>query len=140
MDMLTLPLLIRLIQLAFPQVGAAIGAGIPIINAVTSASPNMIPLLEQIGGLVFPQLSGVNAQTAAGTMIFNLVQTKSLQADLNKLGASPRLVEDGIYGPATKAAVAKFQSEHGLTVDGWAGHVTTPAIAAAVAALGQGNP
>jgi hypothetical protein len=52
MNMLTLPLLIRLIQLAFPQVGAAIGAGIPIINAVTSASPNMIPLLEQIGGLV----------------------------------------------------------------------------------------
>jgi murein L,D-transpeptidase YcbB/YkuD len=135
MDILTLPLLIRLIQLAFPQIGAAIGAGIPIVNAVTTASPDLIPLLEQIGRAVFPQLSGVNAQSAAGTMIFNSVRTRSLQADLNRLGAAPPLVVDGIYGAATKAAVAKFQSEHGLTVDGWAGHVTTPAIAAAVAAL-----
>jgi hypothetical protein len=29
---LALPLLIKLIQLAFPQIGAAIAAGIPIVN------------------------------------------------------------------------------------------------------------
>jgi peptidoglycan hydrolase-like protein with peptidoglycan-binding domain len=135
MDLLALPLLIKLIQLAFPQIGAAIGAGIPIVNAVTTAAPSLLPLLEQIGKLVFPQLSGTNAQTAAGTMIFNSARTTALQNDLNKVGAEPRLVVDGIYGPATKKAVADFQSAHGLVIDGWAGHVTTPAIAAAVAAL-----
>jgi murein L,D-transpeptidase YcbB/YkuD len=134
MDLLALPLLIKLIQLAFPQIGAAIGAGIPIVNAVANAPPGLLPLLEQIGRLVFPQFSGINAQAAAGTMIFNSARTAALQANLNTLGAAPPLVVDGIYGPATKKAVADFQRTHGLDVDGWAGHVTTPAIEATIAA------
>ena len=139
MDLLTLPLLIKLIQLAFPQIGAAIGAGLPIVNAVAHGPPGVLPLLEQIGRLVFPGLSAVNAQTAAGTMIFSSARTATLQANLNTLAAAPPLVVDGIYGPATKRAVADFQRTHGLEVDGWAGHLTTPAIEAAVAAAGRRN-
>jgi Putative peptidoglycan binding domain len=137
MDALALPLLIKLIQLAFPEIGAAIGAGIPIVTAMANAPPGLLPLLEQIGKLVFPQLSGFNAQTAAGTMIFNSARTAALQPNLNTLGAAPPLVLDGIYGPATKKAVADFQRAHGLDVDGWAGHVTTPVMEAAVAAIGR---
>lgn len=53
---------------------------------------------------------------------------KSLQGDLNTLGASPRLVEDGRLGPATMAAVKVFQAASGLTADGIAGPVTLAAI------------
>ena len=69
-------------------------------------------------------------------MIFNSKLSSTLQSDLNRLGEMPPLEVDGIYGTATKAAVAKFQAKHGLPVDGWAGPVTTPAITAAVKALG----
>jgi peptidoglycan hydrolase-like protein with peptidoglycan-binding domain len=57
-----------------------------------------------------------------------------LQHSLNILGASPPLVEDGINGPKTIAAVKAFQSAHGLTVDGIAGPLTNAAIATALAA------
>ena len=130
-----LPLLFKLIAIA-PQIQNAIKTGIPIVDAVMRASPDLLPLLEQIGKTVFPQLSGTNAQWAAGNMIFNVEMTKSLQDDLNKLGANPALVADGIYGNATKAAVTKFQTDHGLEADGWAGPQTLPAIAKVVKALG----
>lgn len=53
---------------------------------------------------------------------------KSLQADLNTLGASPQLDEDGRLGPATMAAVKALQAAAGLTADGIAGPVTLAAI------------
>lgn len=130
-----LPLLFKFIQFA-PQIQAAIGGGLPVVSAIANVSPDLIPLLEQIGKSVFPKLSSANAQTAAANMIFNVELTKALQASLNKLGANPPLVVDGIYGDATKAAVTKFQAAHGLAADGWAGPLTLPAIAAAVKALG----
>jgi murein L,D-transpeptidase YcbB/YkuD len=137
MDSLLLPLLLKLIQLAFPQIGAAIAAGVPIVKALTNAkaSPDLIALLEQIGKAVFPALSGTDAQRAAGGMIFHTQLTRAMQVDLNRLGAAPPLDVDGIYGPATKQAVANFQTKHGLDVDGWAGPVTTAAIATAIKAL-----
>jgi putative chitinase len=53
---------------------------------------------------------------------------RSLQADLNTLGADPQLAVDGILGPATAAAVKVFQAAAGLTADGIAGPVTLAAI------------
>lgn len=51
-----------------------------------------------------------------------------LQASLNKLGALPPLVVDGIAGAATRIAVRAFQKSHSLTVDGLAGPLTIAAI------------
>lgn len=42
----------------------------------------------------------------------------AMQSDLNKAGASPKLVVDGIFGPASTKAVRAFQSKHKLAVDG----------------------
>lgn len=57
--------------------------------------------------------------------------TPWLQAALNKLGASPKLAEDGVYGQLVRNAVAAFQSKHALFVDGLAGVKTIAAIQAA---------
>jgi putative chitinase len=51
-----------------------------------------------------------------------------LQDALNDLGADPRLVADGRYGPATRRAVKEFQAAVGIGADGIAGPVTKAAI------------
>jgi hypothetical protein len=56
-----------------------------------------------------------------------------LQAALNQLGASPPLVEDGIVGPKTRAALEAWQLRHGLTADGLLGPATLTALRAALA-------
>lgn len=53
---------------------------------------------------------------------------KQLQEALNDLGADPKLVVDGRYGPATRRAVREFQAAAGIKVDGIAGPVTEAAI------------
>lgn len=57
-----------------------------------------------------------------------------LQKALNRLGASPKLAEDGVLGPASGRAVAAFQRSHGLRVDSLAGPATRAAIKLALAA------
>jgi peptidoglycan hydrolase-like protein with peptidoglycan-binding domain len=61
----------------------------------------------------------------------------AVQRDLNRLGASPRLVEDGDFGPATDRAVRAFQASAGLSVDGIVGPQTAGALAAAIQALNR---
>ncbi|WP_373499825.1 peptidoglycan-binding protein [Desulfococcus sp.] len=55
-------------------------------------------------------------------------RVKWLQEALNDLGANPRLVVDGRYGPATRRAVKDFQTIAGLVTDGIAGPVTEASI------------
>jgi lysozyme family protein len=57
-----------------------------------------------------------------------------LQNSLNRLGASPKLVLDGIVGPGTRNAVRAFQLTSGIGVDGLAGPETFAAIDKALAA------
>jgi peptidoglycan hydrolase-like protein with peptidoglycan-binding domain len=52
-----------------------------------------------------------------------------VQKSLNKLGANPRLAEDGMNGPNTKAAVSQFQQQNGLKDTGLADAATITAIA-----------
>lgn len=60
-----------------------------------------------------------------------------LQNSLNRLGASPKLVLDGIVGPATRNAVRAFQLASGIGVDGLTGPET---FAALDKALDAGKP
>jgi len=59
---------------------------------------------------------------------------KQLQEDLNKV-LGIHLAVDGIFGPATQAAVKSFQLQHGLTVDGIYGPQTAQAMYEALLAL-----
>lgn len=62
----------------------------------------------------------------AGAIVYD---TLWLQQSLNKLGAAPKLLEDGIYGSGTRTAVKAFQLSHKLKADGIAGtKETIPAI------------
>jgi peptidoglycan hydrolase-like protein with peptidoglycan-binding domain len=51
-----------------------------------------------------------------------------LQESLNKLVPGAKLTVDGKYGQGTQDVVKKFQQQHGLTPDGWAGVQTQAAI------------
>jgi lysozyme family protein/peptidoglycan hydrolase-like protein with peptidoglycan-binding domain len=52
-----------------------------------------------------------------------------VQQSLNKLGIDPQLVEDGINGPRTMAAISLFQQQNGLKDTGLPDAVTIAAIA-----------
>ncbi|MCG2628906.1 peptidoglycan-binding protein [Bradyrhizobium sp. WYCCWR 13023] len=51
-----------------------------------------------------------------------------MQQTLNRLGAKPPLVEDGISGPKTKAAVSLFQQQNGLQDTGLLDGTTIAAV------------
>jgi lysozyme family protein/peptidoglycan hydrolase-like protein with peptidoglycan-binding domain len=58
-----------------------------------------------------------------------LAQTVLLvQQSLNRLGANPALVEDGLNGPRTMAALSRFQQENGLPDTGLADAATLAAL------------
>jgi Putative peptidoglycan binding domain len=57
-------------------------------------------------------------------------EIRKLQRRLTALGYAPGGV-DGVIGPATKSALKRFQSDHGLTSDGVVGPATKTALAAA---------
>ncbi len=57
-----------------------------------------------------------------------------LQNALNKLGASPQLIVDGIVGASTRNAIRAFQLASNLAVDGMVGPATFAALDAALAA------
>jgi lysozyme family protein len=79
------------------------------------------------------RITGIRQQAktlAAGKPIWD---TKRIQEALNKLGASPQLVVDGVKGPATETAIRLFQVGHNLKVDGIAGEQTLTALETALA-------
>jgi len=97
---------------------AAAPAGRPIPAAAPGPSPIVLPVVTKATYAAVPPNE----------------TTRQIQHALNLLGVvSPPLVEDGINGPKTIAAVKAFQSAHGLTVDGIAGPLTQGAITTALA-------
>ena len=129
-----LPIILRVVQLA-PQIQQSLRLGQPALDSTLATAPDLIPLLQQMGTSLFPGIANNLSHVAGAQALFDPTGVKWVQLSLNLLGANPQLVVDGKYGPATKAAVTKFQQEHGLVVDGFAGEATGAALRAALAAL-----
>jgi putative peptidoglycan binding protein len=92
------------------------GAGTPRTNAAPPATPTR-PVTP--------------APTAPLKLGDTGAQVRVLQRALRKLGYSTGKI-DGGYGPATQAAVARFQRAKGLTADGVVGAKTLAALKAAL--------
>jgi len=71
-----------------------------------------------------PVVLGVGSGYAGGPAA---VQVRSLQRHLDGAGYAPGPI-DGRFGPRTEHAVERFQSTHGLRIDGIAGPVTLAAL------------
>jgi peptidoglycan hydrolase-like protein with peptidoglycan-binding domain len=109
-------------------------------GSITSLFLSLFANRDKLAGILTDALALWNKiQTTLpglATQLQNLADQKTpteehsitwLQNSLNTL-TNANLPVDGKYGQATTDAIKKFQQEHGLTVDGWAGVQTQAAI------------
>lgn len=89
------------------------------------AFQKLLPIIVQMGSQLFPAVSNEHLGSAVATAL-NPEQVKWIQAFLN--WRSEVLEVDGVYGEATKDAVAKYQTEKYLIIDGWAGPTTSDSM------------
>lgn len=103
----------------------------------TPASQVDSPGLRILGALRAAPAT-VQRQAAGGLLRRGMrgPEVESLQADLGRVGHA--LAVDGIFGPATQAAVVAFQRAAGLAADGIVGPATRDALAGGKAA-GKGS-
>lgn len=107
-----------------------------IITKIKQEAAPVANLLETLGSKLFPKAAPQLHIAAGAIAAFDPTVTRWLQGALNTLlSPSPNLVVDGIYGPNTRAAVLRVQTQLGLTVDGFAGTITRAAIDAALQKL-----
>lgn len=135
-----LPLLMRILNI-LPQIQEATKSGSSIISLLTKFAPDLLGILTQIGGTLFPELPAP-AQTQVGGLMMDPLKVQLIQKQINRLGlANPPLVEDGSYGAMTKKAVAAFQTAHNVVpADGWAGDQTSAALLVEIAKLNAPVP
>jgi lysozyme family protein len=90
-----------------------------MLKAMMALDPSIKPIREGSGT---PDVTPVPP-------VVRLTGHRWVQDTLNKvLVPSPGLDVDGDYGPATVAAIKRFQAAHGLVVDGLVGDKTTDAL------------
>lgn len=100
-----------------------------LLATIKQVAPDLVPLLDAVAAKYFPQYVGTSTGWEAGaSVLFQAESVKKLQAKLNGLGyrddAGRVLDVDGVYGWSTLQATKRYQAEHGLDVDGWAGPAT----------------
>jgi lysozyme family protein len=84
---------------------------------------------------IMKQDPSVKVDTTSAAASGPVLDATFLQTSLNRLGATPPLVVDGVFGAATRTAVRAFQKTKGLTANGVVAESTMTAIKKALAAL-----
>ncbi len=96
-----------------------------------------------VGGTVSAQTTTTTTTVVASAYTYSGVMKagmsgpgiSTLQAALNEVNSGTTIVVDGKFGPATTAAVMKFQASKGLVADGVVGPRTGAALTAATVAV-----
>lgn len=116
-------------------IAQAMSGGSLVDMAKSILTKDNIATLEGYAEQIFPKVAPELKLAAGIVAAYDHDKTKWLQQALKAiLGID--LAVDGIYGPATIAAVEQFQGMSlGLKVDGFAYRITTPLIEAALARL-----
>ena len=103
--------------------------GLP--NPHTAATPPAVPAEPSHGGEARKEASDDVEHPTVSRYPDGSVA--DLQWRLDKAGAAPPILVDGVFGPQTRAAVAAFQGKHGCYVDGVPGPQTWRALREATA-------
>lgn len=98
------------------------------IRKIINGGTNGLADVEQWLAKLWPLFASAGDPAASWQASAPDSGTVWLQQALNQLGWSPKLDDDGKYGPATRAAVMWFQSIEGLKPDGVAGDLTRTAL------------
>lgn len=100
---------------------------------------------DEWGELKDVDYTGMGGEEGGGTTVVLLKRgsvgpaVKELQRLLNKIGYNCGDA-DGIFGTKTEEAVKRFQTDHGLKVDGIAGEATQDALAIEASVVRPDNP
>jgi hypothetical protein len=132
--------------LPFIQLGMKYGPSIiAMIQAATSNADltskiatlpaDVMKVIAQLGGEIFPGVKPELQNAAGAVAAFDHAFTQWVQKACNTLlSDTPKLAEDGIYGPRTVARVKVLQAAlHMQSIDGFVGKLTRAAIDHAMA-------
>ena len=114
---------------ALPALPEFLLHGLP--NPHTTAPPPSVPAEPSHGGAARHEPGDDVEHPTASRYPDGSVA--DLQWRLDKAGAAPPILVDGVFGPQTRAAVAAFQGKHGCYVDGVPGPQTWRALREATA-------
>lgn len=120
-----IPVILRLAHL-LPDIRRLAEICRPLLQLAIKLWPEISPIISKIAN--DPAIQSLKSELALGELVIGQYDVKWLQASLNKL-INARLAEDGVNGLDTIDAVKEFQRRMKLDVDGWAGAITSTAIA-----------
>lgn len=97
------------------------------VTKIENAIPGLAAVANEIARIFFPNQAPAVAKVAATALLYNKTLVLYAQKACN-LVMNSGLVEDGLYGPKTAAAVKALQAHLGLNADGIFGKITESAV------------